>query len=208
MNENINLCEILKGHEGETFYCVTVGEVELIGVDDNNPFPIKIRSTNVPDYTCYLISSGKACELGERIFFPSKDQRDWNKWDKENNHRVPKTWSEYINQFNIDSEPTLWFDNDMNWDVIGNSCSALFKIHQLIEVGYGGNVTNEEWKDRSITKWRIGFDYDGETMIDYCVSPIAYTPIAFHTKEQAKEFLKYSENIDLLNDYFMIISIK
>lgn len=61
-----------------------------------------------------------------------------------------------------------------------------------------------EWKDRSITKWRIGFDCDGEIMIDYCISPIAYTPIAFHTKEQAKEFLKYSENIQLLKDYFMI----
>ena len=28
--------------------------------------------------------------------------------------------------------------------------------------------------------------------------------IAFHTKEQAKEFLSYSENIKLLKDYFMV----
>lgn len=87
---------------------------------------------------------------------------------------------------------------------IEKSVIALLKIYQLIEVGYGGNVTNEEWKDRSITKWRIGFHYDGEIMIDYCVSPIAYTPIVFHTKEQAKEFLKYPENVQLLKDYFMI----
>lgn len=26
MNKNINLCEILKGHEGKTFYCSLIGE--------------------------------------------------------------------------------------------------------------------------------------------------------------------------------------
>lgn len=30
MNENINLCEILKGHEGETFWNPLVGNIELL----------------------------------------------------------------------------------------------------------------------------------------------------------------------------------
>lgn len=29
MNENINLCEILKGHEGETFYSPLFGNIIL-----------------------------------------------------------------------------------------------------------------------------------------------------------------------------------
>lgn len=30
------------------------------------------------------------------------------------------------------------------------------------------------------------------------------TPIAFHTKKQAEDFISYPENIQLLKDYFII----
>ena len=30
----------------------------------------------------------------ECIVFPSRDQRDWGKWDKEQKSKTPKTWGE------------------------------------------------------------------------------------------------------------------
>lgn len=76
MNTNFNLCEILKGHEGETFYSTYLGNVKLDSIN----------------YT------GKVYDHAAKLFvfllFPSKDQRDWNEWDKENKRKSPKTWSE------------------------------------------------------------------------------------------------------------------
>lgn len=96
---------------------------------------------------------------------------------------------------NIDYEPT---------EPIEKSALALLKIHQLIEVGYGGNVINDEWIDRDITKYFISFDNDNLIGIEKTILSEEFSHIAFHTKEQAIEFLKYPENIELLKDYFMI----
>lgn len=209
MNENINLCEILKGHEGETFYSPAFGDIKL------NCITYIIYFESISGKVSFdIYPNGTYCSNGELIIFPSKDQRDWNKWIEEQKSKVPKTWSELVKHI----QPILYAEishkSDGHYTSVSEDCGntpieksalALLKIHQLIEVGYGGNVNDWEWKDMSITKWRIGFDCDGEIMIDYCVSPIAYTPIAFHTKEQAEEFLKYPENIQLLKDYFIIL---
>lgn len=135
--------------------------------------------------------------------FPSKDQRDWNIWDKENNHKIPKTWNQYLIQFKIDSEPTLWFDSDMNYDKIGDSCSALFKIHKLIEVSYGGNITNKEWVSPNYANYAISLHHHSKHF-EILQNPADRHLVLFHTKAQAEEFLKYPENIQLLKDYFMI----
>ena len=89
---NINLCEILKGHEGETFYWVLNGAEVILNSVKYNIVSLKIDE----NYGVNLLPSGAAFKGGEVLLFPSKDQRDWNKWDKENNHKTPKTWSELI----------------------------------------------------------------------------------------------------------------
>lgn len=43
MNENINLCEILKGHEGEVFYSPVLGNVTLTYINYPN---IGIKTIN------------------------------------------------------------------------------------------------------------------------------------------------------------------
>lgn len=96
---------------------------------------------------------------------------------------------------NIDYEPT---------EPIVKSAIALLKIHQLIEVSYGGNVINDEWIDRDITKYFISFGNDNIIGIEKTILSEEFSHIAFHTKEQAEEFLSYPENIELLKDYFMI----
>lgn len=198
MNENINLYEILKGHEGETFYSPIYGNLTY-----HSTFYPLVRFKTITGTIFDINANGKVYENSDELFvFPSKDQRDWNKWIEEQKHKVPKTWSEYTNKFNIDSEPTLWFDGDINWDAIGDSISALFKIRQLIEVGYGGNITNEEWN--GINSYVSIQYYIDKHNFDTCLNIYNKTNIAFHTKKQAKEFLKYPENIQLLKDYFMI----
>lgn len=190
------LWEILKGHEGETFYSESLGYVELHQLESTSVILIVNKHKRIA-FKCALIDA-------EDDLFPSKDQRDWTKWDKENNKEAPKTWSELIKDNEIllmgsaTSNP-MYSETDSG-TAIEIAASALLKIHQLIEVGYGGNITNEEWNNAK-TKYII----DG-VVNKLNISDLSATRchLAFHTREQAKEFLSYPENVQLLKDYFMI----
>ena len=83
---------------------------------------------------------------------------------------------------------------------IEKSVKALLKIHQLIEVGYGGNVTNEEWNNHEI---KYVINYANNTFV---INSVVTTKnhLAFHTLEQAEEFLSHPENVQLLRKYFML----
>ena len=81
MNENLNLVEILKDcPEGTKLYSPALGEVEFVRIsDDDISFPIRVRVR----YGMYTFSSqGRFCniEQGECLLFPSKEQRDWDKF--------------------------------------------------------------------------------------------------------------------------------
>ncbi len=201
MNENINLCELLKGHQGETFYSIPFGELLVTNVTNNH-----IELSN--DWI--LSKDGKLYSDGECLIFPSKDQRDWNKWVEEQRPKTPKTWNELCKVPHISYElarrsiteerSVVWYKADTGSNPIEKSALALLKIHQLIEIAYGGNITNEEWKD-NCWKHVIGSDR-GKFFIRSTYS--AVSPIAFHTEEQAKEFLFYPDNVQLLKDFYMI----
>lgn len=215
MNKNTNLCEILKGHEGETFYCSYYGEeVELVNVN----YIITLRRKTDCPFDVY--GDGSIYPGGEILLFPSKNQRDWSKWVKEQKLKTPKTWNELTktNNFHIYrvehccmNEYYLTTDGRTS---IEKSALALLKIHQLIEVSYGGNVTNEEWGSKD--SHPVVFTLNTHTLSFMAVMPYWSSLngkcdfkcrkelIAFHTKEQAEEFLSYEENIQLLKDYFMI----
>lgn len=199
MNENINLCEILKGHEGEIFYSPTFGNAKLRCISDVLYFE-GINSTLSFDVDV----DGTYCKDGEICIFPSKEQRDWNKWVEEQNYKVPKTWSQYLKNNTI--QPYVALINTKADTPIEKSALALLKIYLIIEVGYGGNVTNEEWKtvNNYNSLYIITLHYNNKIKCVRIIDIDSYTPIAFHTKEQAREFLKYPENIQLLKDYFMI----
>lgn len=47
-------------------------------------------------YSILFLPDGTLNYGGEYMLFPSKDQRDWNKWLEEQNTKVPKIWSEII----------------------------------------------------------------------------------------------------------------
>ena len=87
MNENIDLTKILDGCPKETeFYSTVYGEVKFVNIDCSFMRPIIVRD-NFTGNLRHITSGGKAvCGCGECTLFPSKDQRDWSKferfWDK------------------------------------------------------------------------------------------------------------------------------
>ena len=81
---------------------------------------------------------------------------------------------------------------------VAKSMRAMAMISQLMPY-YGGEITDEEWKNSKINKYYINL-YAGE--IERGVWDSTYTFLAFHTKEQRDEFLKNNEQ--LVKDYLMI----
>lgn len=80
---------------------------------------------------------------------------------------------------------------------VAKSMLAMAQISQLIPY-YGGEITNEEW-DSTCPKHVIRKQYDKlytDSTMHY------YHFLAFHTREQRDNFLKYNEQ--LVKDYLMI----
>lgn len=87
MNENIDLTKILYGYpRGIEFYNTIYGKVKFLWVDFSNKLPIVISTYS--DVIVHLTKDGKLISAydGECTLFPSKNQRDWSKferfWDK------------------------------------------------------------------------------------------------------------------------------
>ena len=102
MNENINLCEILKDcPKGTKLYSPIFGEVEFDEIYDDEEFPITVLTHRYVDE--YPNSEGeeedftsdgiyfKGFKDAECTLFPSKDQRDWSKWKYPKLKFDPKT---------------------------------------------------------------------------------------------------------------------
>lgn len=91
MNENLNLAEILKDcPKGTKLYSTIFGEVEF--VDCDNLYQIVVAKES--KYYCFtsegaFIFKNIKYNLGECALFPSKDQRDWSKFNPKNEELVP-----------------------------------------------------------------------------------------------------------------------
>ena len=137
-------------------------------------------------------------------------------------NKEPKTWQEYcdnsnereylnveveVNQYDSDTD-TCYSDSSTAYNTpVEKSALAFIKIHRLIDAGYGGNVTIEDFKKLDLFGEYIYHIY--YSIIDnkfeiFAISTTMHSLIMFHTKEQAEEFLSHDSNIQLLKDYFMI----
>ena len=105
MNENIDLTKILDGcPEGTKFYSSVYGEVVFVEITNANHFPIKLKYYTIDKFalTTLVTKDGQIeydCN-GECTLFPSKDQRDWSKferfWDKPEIERFdPRTFQPF-----------------------------------------------------------------------------------------------------------------
>ena len=89
MNENLDLTKILEGcPKGTEFYHAGFGRVWFFGIDLDSDYPIRLSLNNDPCDNTFLTKKGTVNVQydGECILFPSRTQRDWNKferfWDK------------------------------------------------------------------------------------------------------------------------------
>lgn len=92
MNENINLCKILKDcPKGTELFSYAHGKVTFIGIDHKkNPYPIKVFK-NGSYY--YFGNDGRqnTAFMGICILVPSLEDPDWSKWKFPKPKFDPKT---------------------------------------------------------------------------------------------------------------------
>ena len=77
MNENINLCQILKDcPKGTKLWSPIWGDITFEKIDafDGLVYVLKHKGVHI------ILNNGKFDADGECIIFPSKDQRDWSKF--------------------------------------------------------------------------------------------------------------------------------
>ena len=77
--EPLDLTKILKGCEGQTFYCTVLGEVTFHEAENNLDYPIQVNYVKSPEIV-HLTKEGLFFRgvSGECILFPSKENRDWS----------------------------------------------------------------------------------------------------------------------------------
>lgn len=114
MNENIDLTKILKGcPKGIKFYSTIYGIVEFIGFDHSSIYPISMK-LEFGGVGCFT-KNGRVFSSydGECTLFPSKDQRDWSKferfWDKPKVEKFdPKTFQPFDKVLVRDNPLNKW----------------------------------------------------------------------------------------------------
>ena len=108
MNENLNLVEILKDcHEGTKLYSPVFGEVEFESI--NNIIGPIVVTTNTGNAECFT-ADGKMYTYynGECLLFPSKEQRDWSKFNVEKPKFDPKTLQPFDKVLVRDTNSEKW----------------------------------------------------------------------------------------------------
>ena len=113
MNENLDLTKILEGCPiGTKLYSTIFGNVSLKEIVSDREYPI-IISQGIK--TIPITKEGKYILYydGECTLFPSKDQRDWSKferfWDKPKAERFdPKTFQPFDKVLGRDTNDNCW----------------------------------------------------------------------------------------------------
>ena len=134
MNENIDLTKILKNCPKETeFWSKAHGAVYFQKIDLSEDFPILVKGS----YGSISFSStGQYFIDGECLLIPSKDQRDWNKfeapWYKKEKFD-PKTLQPFDRVIARDANDHDWkcdiFSHSKSSDVCPYKCAGYGYVH-------------------------------------------------------------------------------
>lgn len=175
MNENINLCEILKDcPKGTKFYSSILGEVTFCGIDwDVNV--IKIIDNKKSDW--YIRHDGYMiiCSIvtDEIILFPSKNQRDWSKFKAPRLKKPkfdPKTLKPY--------------------DKILVKCTSIYDSKLVWRPNFFSYLYEDE-EDSSIRVYTIPSEDNSPSM--YAIPYNEETKHLVNTMNEAPEFYRYWE---------------
>lgn len=132
------------------------------------------------------------------------------------NRPVVEIWDDMENAYEEIDNNFVMYEESL-YDIICDTnlygkLLATYQIHYLIEYGYGGVITNDEWKAASTFKdenavWSIYTEYTPDG-IQFKIDKNYADPffVSFHTKNQAERFLSHNENIKLIKEYYMINS--
>lgn len=125
----MNIAEILKYcPKGTKLYCILCGNAELEEI--TNIGTIVIRKVVDAISTSYTLDyEGRYSHSGECVLFPSKDQRDWNKF------RLPVKRGDIMmsdnKAFIISDEYADAFNNAFHKYICGIDTTGTFKVSQL-----------------------------------------------------------------------------
>lgn len=115
MNEKLNLLEILKDCPyGKKLYSTVFGEVKFDRIDTILSHPIVVRIGRIEDdHTETFSADGRLYSYhnGECVLFPSKEERDWSKFN-------PKQPNRQTKQTKFDPRTLQPFDKVLARDVL------------------------------------------------------------------------------------------
>lgn len=150
----------------------------------------------------------------ERFF--GKENLQSNEDNSEPTEVKIKTWADVEKESLIDETLEEQLDALSYWNgdtkAICDKCTATLKIAKLIELGYGGIITDEEYntyKTSSNVYFNILCEHNGMLIIkrlnndDDEVLTIRNL-LTFRSFELAKEFMSYPDNVKLVDEYYMI----
>ena len=146
-------------------------------------------------------------------FFEGKISNMEDLFGKENLQSEPKikTWEDvekkHPEDFSHSNAPNpMFIPSQEVRDKLLKKVMAIYKIATLIELGYGGMVSEEEWRDENAEKWSVLYNHNfGDFDIVKMTKGYGWKSfISFHTKQQADEFMSYPENKELIKQYYMV----
>lgn len=172
MNENIDLTKILKDcPKGFKLYSLLHGEVSFRGIDENSDYPI---TYDYPIMGCmcestsafYLTRNGSYSSNynGDCILFPSREQRDWNKFT-----------APWLNKPNFDPKTLKPFDKVIVRDACYMDWTCGFFSHIVV------------FDDAC--KYNVG-----EILYTMCIPYNDDTKHLVGTTEEVPEYYRYWEN--------------
>lgn len=231
MNNKLNILESLKGHENHKCYSPLCGECELYisFVNSSNLFKSE-NGKNILFFNDGRCKDGGVCllfpsrELYEK--YPLDAAKAWEEWVDENTGHVIKTWEDMCNS-PVTSPTDIGFVNDFEKLIEDygqsetasvKSALAHLKIRLLIAEAYGGNPTTDDklkgvYWFIALRRTEIGTKPNGcgdVDPIDVYYSMYAerasecIDPIAFHSEEQAENFISHESNRQLIRDFYMV----
>lgn len=124
----------------------------------------------------------------------------------------PKTWEDFLKEFHKDTDwnPKNEFADLILYgmdDKVKTKIIATSKIAKLIELGYGGMVTEEEALDDNIEKSAIDL-YEGKIHLHTGICTASGDRfLMFRSNEMGEEFMSYESNRKLVEQYYMMNQI-
>lgn len=109
MNENLNLCKILKDcPTGTKLWSPVWGNMTLIQINNVSIYPIVLSADGFNNVSLHSDGRMYGVKESECILFPSKDNRDWSKFKPKKERFDPKTLKPFDKVLARDENNTNW----------------------------------------------------------------------------------------------------